>query len=534
MEASPPPSPPAAAPSSPDGASPGGPGAPHSAIEAAVLSGEGQLTARFADGRGCIVLDAPSASYTHIDERGQALVHRLAFALGEHLPYLRPVVDVYNSAVDRPMLCRALEERLHSRAVFQAKATTELRFAHWRATDRTRRRLPNGGLRWASEDGIAQFELPHHRRFFRVTLPVAVPHAADKSRRGASRGAWLSDSRCYMKTVVQTHLTSRCPARWRELLAAACRLPPAGAWSVELPLPAETASHPHPTEPAALQRFAIGVALLPHTIRTSTTPPAMLWTPDAAIHFLPQAEEAEIVMHDGATMHSSHGGSLWTYIFASTTAGSERTEDAARPDGTARLQFATEAAGGMTLRSMGPVASAALAATTALASSFTTAAREVLRTPKPADRPPPAAATTGSIAPGETLVVEVAEGEAAGRYTAFANGGVHIAFEDRTLLTLAARSLHPGRERATLLMPDGTKRSLPLFCAPSAGLGGDGRLGQLLAAAVRFQEWAASTPEQRYQQAMREKARCLVAQAEAAKNARFIALCAPPARDRHP
>ena len=96
------------------------------------------------------------------------------------------------------MLCRALEERLHSRAVFQAKATTELRFAHWRATDRTRRRLPNGGLRWASEDGIAQFELPHHRRFFRVTLPVAVPHAADKSRTQRQRsGAMNFDSLSY-------------------------------------------------------------------------------------------------------------------------------------------------------------------------------------------------------------------------------------------------------------------------------------------------------------------------------------------------
>ena len=136
--------------------------------------------------------------------------------------------------------------RIH---VMQTQATTEMRHAHWRADERTRRLLPNGALTWASDDGVAQFELPHHRRFFRVTMPVALPEEPESvGRRGCSnlapavRSGWLSGHGFYMKTLVQTHLCNECPARWRELLVAACTLPSHGEWTVQLPTAAATVS----------------------------------------------------------------------------------------------------------------------------------------------------------------------------------------------------------------------------------------------------------------------------------------------------
>ena len=136
----------------------------------------------------------------------------------------------------------------HGCSVDQTEATTAMRHAHWRADERTRSVLPNGALVWASDDGIAQFELPHHKRFFRITLPVAVPQELQTRIPGSSnlipalRSDWISSTGFYMKTVVQTHLCNECPTRWRELLLAACAMPSRGEWTVELPSVVETVS----------------------------------------------------------------------------------------------------------------------------------------------------------------------------------------------------------------------------------------------------------------------------------------------------
>ena len=75
------------------------------ALEYAVLSGDRrQLAGRYADGSG-VVLDAPSASYTHASPRGEVVVHRVPFACNKHMPQLRVMLDLYNSLVDRPLLC---------------------------------------------------------------------------------------------------------------------------------------------------------------------------------------------------------------------------------------------------------------------------------------------------------------------------------------------------------------------------------------------------------------------------------------------
>ena len=75
------------------------------ALEYAVLSGDRrQLAGRYADGGG-VVLDAASASYTHVSPRGEVVVHRVPFACNKHVPQLRVMLDLYNSLVDRPLLC---------------------------------------------------------------------------------------------------------------------------------------------------------------------------------------------------------------------------------------------------------------------------------------------------------------------------------------------------------------------------------------------------------------------------------------------
>ena len=108
--------------------------------------------------------------------------------------------------------------------------------------------LPNGALLWASDDGIAQFELPHHKRFFRVTIPVELPQESPNAKRGSGnliptmRSDWMSSTGFYMKTLVQTHLCNECPERWRDLLLAACALPSRGEWTVQLPSAVETVS----------------------------------------------------------------------------------------------------------------------------------------------------------------------------------------------------------------------------------------------------------------------------------------------------
>lgn len=75
------------------------------ALEYAVLSGDRrQLAGRYADGGG-MVLDAASASYTHVSPRGEVVHHRVPFACSTHVPQLRVMLDLYNSMVDRPLLC---------------------------------------------------------------------------------------------------------------------------------------------------------------------------------------------------------------------------------------------------------------------------------------------------------------------------------------------------------------------------------------------------------------------------------------------
>ena len=157
----------------------------------------------------------------------------------------------------RPRLLSALQPHAHMalRALtppgldaYQTGATTAMRLAHWRADDRTRRVLPNGALVWTSDDGVALFELPQHKRFFRVTIPVALPQEPRTAKRGsgnlipAVRSDWISSTGFYMKTLVQTHLCNECPERWRELLLAACALPLRGEWTVQLPSAMESVS----------------------------------------------------------------------------------------------------------------------------------------------------------------------------------------------------------------------------------------------------------------------------------------------------
>jgi hypothetical protein len=52
-----------------------------------------------------MVLDAASASYTHVSPRGEVVHHRVPFACSTHVPQLRVMLDLYNSMVDRPLLC---------------------------------------------------------------------------------------------------------------------------------------------------------------------------------------------------------------------------------------------------------------------------------------------------------------------------------------------------------------------------------------------------------------------------------------------
>ena len=403
---------------------------------------------------------------------------------------------------------RSLESRLRSPSVFETQATTELRHAHWSTDERTRRLLPNGALLWASEDGVAQFELPHHRRFFRVTIPVALPEEPERvggrdrsALAPAVRGGWLSPNGFYMKTVAQTHLSDECPERWRELLLAACALPPRGGWTVELPTAVVSDAHPAPTEAAPLQRFLAGVSLLPQsseTARLGSPAPALCWTPTATVHFLPSEEEVEVVMSDGAALISNHRGSLFTYFFASGTA------DGGLPSGTP-LQFAVEAVMGVALPSLGAKGATTVAGATTLAAGFAAAATRDMREAEAAGifRPAPNHGAGGASGPGEVVeVVEVAasgpaaadEHSEAGRYTSFSDGSVHIAFHDRTQISLRSpASTLPGHARAQILLPDGSKKSHPLVAAPRTGLlgygDGDGRLAVHLAAAVQFQEW---------------------------------------------
>jgi hypothetical protein len=200
-----------------------------------------------------------------------------------------------------------------------------------------------------------------------------------------------------------------------------------------------------------------------------------------------------------------------------------------------QLQFAAEAVEGVALPVLGPKATASLRATTILCSKFAAAANYALQEAGlwgfslASTRPTPAKPNVGTTAGEAVEIVEVPEGQSeAGRYTAFADGSVHIAFVDRTMISLQALGdTRPGHDRAEILLPDGGRRSIPLHAAPMAGLLGDinqGRIGLHLAAAVQFQEWACSSPTERIEAAMRDQARKLVIQAEVSKTQRFLSM----------
>lgn len=241
-----------------------------------------------------------------------------------------------------------------------------------------------------------------------------------------------------------------------------------------------------------------------------------------------------------------HRGSLFTYFFASGTPPGEHMHEGVAAAATAAqaepLQFAAEAVTGVCLPVLGPKATPSLAATTALCARFAAAANYTMEeatvwgvptAPSPTAMAAESATTAsrggaaGEVV--ETVEVEEHQGQGeAGRYTAFADGSVHVAFADRTMISLQSlSSTLPGRERAQVLMPDGSRKSVPLHAAPAAGLLGDtehGRLGLHLAAAAKFQEWACRSPAERIEAAMRDQARRLVIEAEAAKTQRFLSL----------
>jgi hypothetical protein len=250
----------------------------------------------------------------------------------------------------------------------------------------------------------------------------------------------------------------------------------------------------------------------------------------------------------GAACTQHHSGSLFTYFFASGTPPCGSAADCPAEVATQalttlsdamELQFAAEAVEGIALPVLGPEATASLTATTHLCAKFAAAANYAMREAGIwGFRPAPTAPTRGNpnAAAGtnageivETVEVQEGEGQSeAGRFTAFADGSVHVAFVDRTMISLhSLDDTRPGHDRAEVLLPDGSRRSIPLHAAPTGGLLGDtkeGRIGRHLAAAARFQEWACLTPAERMDAAMRDQARKLAIQAELAKTQRFLSM----------
>lgn len=242
-----------------------------------------------------------------------------------------------------------------------------------------------------------------------------------------------------------------------------------------------------------------------------------------------------------------HRASQFTYFFASGTPPCDSVADCslivatdAAPiaSETVPLQFAAEAVEGIALPVLGPKDTRSLVATTILCTKFAAAANYAMQeaelwgyrpTPPRPTRASPNCARVGNSASEVVETVEVQEGMGqteAGRYTAFADGSVHVAFFDRTMISLQSLSdTRPGHDRVEVLLPDGSRRSFPLCAAPTGGLLGDireGRIGLHLAAAVEFQQWACATPAERIQAAMREQARKMVIQGEVAKTQRFL------------
>jgi hypothetical protein len=114
--------------------------------------------------------------------------------------------------------------------------------------------------------------------------------------------------------------------------------------------------------------------------------------------------------------------------------------------------------------------------------------------------------------------MNVAEGPLAGRYTALADGAVHVAFMDRTQLSLPRRVANGVTVPATAILPDGISRTLSLHLSlPEPLL-------SYLSAAQQFQEWAALSPAGRTEVAMQREERASMAAAEVAKTTRFLAM----------
>lgn len=320
------------------------------AVDRGVLSADGTFIARFSAGGG-VVLDSAASAYTWIDRRGVSTTHRCQFAMGGHLSRLSHALDLFNSCVDRPFLCRELEDRLRSPSVFQTAEATVLRYARWVLDARTQQRTDDGTLIWTSEDGIAQLELPSHRRFFRVTLPVGIP-----TDTGLAPCLWLRPDTTYMKRVTQVFSATGCPARWRKLWEAArCdKLPEqkagGGVWTVELPQAAVLgARHPSTSlEVAPLQRFLAGISALPHSRHNAPSPTKLWLGAETVLAYQPSMAEVEVVLPDGGALVSSRSGAFFTYF----APGGSADDDG--------WFFATGATQGV-LAPLGPTTSAAIA-----------------------------------------------------------------------------------------------------------------------------------------------------------------------------
>ena len=108
-------------------------------------------------------------------------------------------------------------------------------------------------------------------------------------------------------------------------------------------------------------------------------------------------------------------------------------------------------------------------------------------------------------------VVAASTGDGTGRYTAYADGRVRIAFFDRTLLDLSRDG-----SMCRMLLPDATKVEVHVD--------DPGKHAEHVVAALEFADWAYRTPEEREAAAAHEQAMVYSIQAEIDANRRMVSI----------
>jgi hypothetical protein len=113
-------------------------------------------------------------------------------------------------------------------------------------------------------------------------------------------------------------------------------------------------------------------------------------------------------------------------------------------------------------------AAAAAAAAAEYAAGSASALPLLLALPPAASASSAAAAVAGAgVAAVSADVVEQQEVEGVGRFTAYADGRVRAVFADRTILGLG-----PDRAAASLILPDGRRREVPVAALAGSALEG--------------------------------------------------------------